>query len=245
MDGTNPVGLPGKPQGQNGHTERLPLLVHPRTPQFKQLFKINLTFADIGAEVFFHHLRIKGIVSCRHRRVGGEKAAGRHVLQGFNETELLLGDQHPDPLQAQKRGVALVHVKDRRLQSHRSQRLHPADAEDDFLADPHVMVSTIELISDVPVVLGIFRQVSIEQEKTGQSDIHLPSLGSNLSSRHIQFHHHRSFPVGGQSLSHGKILKYIVYCRGFLPSLAVDLLGEIPKAVQQAQGDERKTQITG
>ena len=112
VNGAHPVGLPGKPQGQNGHAEGFPLLVHPRTTQLKKFLKPNLTLADIGSEVFLHHLRVKSIVAGRHRGVRGEETAGRHELQSLDEAKFLLGDQHPDPLQTQKRSVALVHVKD-------------------------------------------------------------------------------------------------------------------------------------
>ena len=166
-------------------------------------------------------------------------------MERLDEGKLFAGDQHPDPLQPKEGGVAFVHMENRRLEAHGIQGLHPADAENDLLPDPHVMVAAVELVGDVPVIRGVGGKVCVEQEQAGQTDPDLPNLGPHLPPGHIQFHHHGRLPIRPHGLAHRQVVENIVDDVGLLPSVPVDLLGKVTKPVKQTDRDKRQPQITG
>jgi len=245
VDGADPVGLTGKAKGQNGHAERLFFRVRPGAAELEQFVKADVTVADVVCEILLHQLGVKGIVPRRHRRVRGENAAGGHRLQGLDEGKLLLGNQHPDPLQPQEGCVAFIHVKHGGLDSHGIQGLHPANAQHDLLADPHVMVPAVQLVGDIPVIGRVGRKIRIQEEEPRQTDPHLPNLGFDLAPRHVEFDHHGSFAVSRQGFTHRQVMKDVIDDVGLLPSVPVDLLREITEAVEQANRHKRQAEITG
>ena len=84
-------------------------------------------------EVLLHQRRGEAVDAGRHRRVGGEHAAGAHRLDRLGERQPG-GHVLADPLEAEEAGVALVGVEHRRVDAERAQRPHAADAEHDLLA---------------------------------------------------------------------------------------------------------------
>jgi hypothetical protein len=75
----------------------------------------------IAGEISDHHLAWKSVVPCWQWSVGGENVGGSCDLKGGVKTELLLRDEPPNPLEAEKGGVAFVHVENVRLDPKRAQ----------------------------------------------------------------------------------------------------------------------------
>ena len=59
--------------------------------------------------------------------------------------------------------MAFVDVPDRRLEPSSRERAHAADAEHDLLLDARRAVAAVQPMGDVAIVLGVLRDVGIEQ----------------------------------------------------------------------------------
>ena len=75
------------------------------------------------------------VVARRHRRVRREHGARRDRLERRVEIQALLSISARMRSSTEERGVALVHVPDRRLEPSACERAHAADAEHDLLLD--------------------------------------------------------------------------------------------------------------
>ena len=94
-------------------------------------------------DVLPHEVAIEGLVSRRHRRVGGEDRVQGEVGQGVGEA-VAAAHPLPRPLQAEEGHVPFVHVVDRRPDVQGAQRAHAPDAEHDLLAQPHLAAADVE-----------------------------------------------------------------------------------------------------
>src|SRR5262249_25035955 len=111
-----------------------------------------------------------------------EDGAGSDGLAGRGEVEVMLLHQLTDALQTTKRTMALVHVANRRRLAQGAERADPADAEDDLLADAHVVVAAVEPASDLPVVGAILGNVGIEQVERDAADLDAPDASLHLAA---------------------------------------------------------------
>ena len=112
--------MPAQTQGQDRHAKRIGG-VDPGLAEGEKFVEWQTDFGGEAAEIFAHHFARERIVARRHRRVGGENIGGRCDLKGGVKTELLLRDEPPNPLEAEKGGVAFVHVENVRLDPERAQ----------------------------------------------------------------------------------------------------------------------------
>ncbi len=71
--------------------------------------------------------------------------------------------QHADALDGEERGVAFVHVADRRLVAERGQRPHAADAQQHFLPYAHVLIAAVEPCRDLAILGPVRRHVGVHQ----------------------------------------------------------------------------------
>jgi len=56
-------------------------------------------------------------------------------------------------------------VPNRRVQPHSPQCFDPAYPQEDLLADPHLLVTAVELVGDHPVFRGVPGKVRIKEKK--------------------------------------------------------------------------------
>ena len=96
------------------------------------------------SEVLLHQARVEAVVSGRHGRVRGEDRLPGDPADGVVERVAVPFHAAPHRLQGGERRVALVEVIDARDDPHRPDRLHSADPEDQFLANPHAVVTPVE-----------------------------------------------------------------------------------------------------
>ena len=73
-----------------------------------------------------------------------------------------------------ERRVALVEVPDGRLDAHRLQRAHAAQAEDDFLLDAGFLVAAVEARRQLAVPRRVLLAVRVEQEQLDVAGPHQP-----------------------------------------------------------------------
>ncbi len=187
------------------------------------------------AEVVLHELATEAVDARRHRRVRGEHAAAPHRLDRRGERHAR-SNLLADPLEAEEPGVPLVHVEHLRIDAERPQRPNPADAEDDLLAQPVVRVPAVQAVGDLDPVGRVLGEVGVEQVQRDLADVGPP--------------HPRPYRVAGEIDRHreagvGEPERLGVHVEGLLllPAVGVELLVEVALGVQQADPDERHTEI--
>jgi hypothetical protein len=65
------ICVAARPQREDGHAESR-LRVGARLTEAQEFIEWDLQLCRKSAEIFFHHLTRKGVVSCGHRGVSGE-----------------------------------------------------------------------------------------------------------------------------------------------------------------------------
>ena len=91
------------------------------------------------------------------------------------EAEALGVLQLADALEAQVAGVSLVGVEHRRRgvarrRAEGAHGAHPADADEDLLADPVVLVAAVEPVGDAAQVGLVLLDVGVEQQQRDAAD---------------------------------------------------------------------------
>src|SRR5436189_5669417 len=104
------VGMQAQAQRQDRHAKWVGG-VDPGMAEGEKFVERQADFGRETAEIFAHHFARERIVAGRHRSVGGEDISRSGNLEGRVKIELLLLDETPNPLQAEKSGVSFVHVK--------------------------------------------------------------------------------------------------------------------------------------
>ena len=144
--------------------------------------------------------------------------------------------------------MALVHVEHLgRRQAldlgERADRPHPADAGQDLLLDPVLLVAAVQPVGDTAQVVLVLRDVGIQQQQRNSTDLRDPDASSQLSGvRHGQFDQHRVvFVVGEQPQRQAlRIQRRVVL---LLPAVGGQRLAEVARPVVQAHRDQRQPQI--
>ena len=119
----------------------------------------------------------------RHRRVGGEQHAWFDRLPQPRSAwwrrpgAPCLIEQR----QGEKAGMALVRVVDARVPADRPNGTRTADPEHEFLLEPVQLVAAIEPIGDLPIGLGVDREIGVEQQQRDPADVEPPHLGVDVA----------------------------------------------------------------
>ena len=80
-----------------------------------------------------------------NRCVGGEDIAGLYDFQSLIEFEALFLHQEPDPIQGHESCMPFIHMADIRGYAELPEYLVTADAKENFLLDPHLLVTAVKL----------------------------------------------------------------------------------------------------
>src|SRR5437763_17175124 len=79
--------------------------------------------------------------------------------------------------------MALVQMADRRLLAERAEGADAADAQDDLLLDPVLLVTAVELGGDVAILRAVLGDVAVEQVQGHAADLDPPHLDLHLTAR--------------------------------------------------------------
>ena len=154
------VDRSARPDGQEGHVERLSIRIGPES---EDPVHIGPQLLDVFAEVLPDEAQGEPIEARLDGGVGGEQVAGSRRAQRFFEPDSVVFHVAPRPLEDGKGGVALVQMADLRLDAERSQYPPAADAEDELLLQPHLRATTVELAGDASVDGAVQEVVRVEQ----------------------------------------------------------------------------------
>src|SRR5437660_5287122 len=234
--------MPAQAQGQDRHAKRIGG-VDPGLAEREKFVEGQTGFGGEAAEIFAHHFARERIVACRHRGVGGENIGGRCDLKGGVKTELLLRDEPPNPLEAEKGGVAFVHVENVRLDPERAQGVDAADTEHDLLSHSHFEVAAVKLGGDESIFRVVLRDIGVEQVKLDATDLKLPNASVNIAVQNP--HCHQQCAIVAPDLPDRKIMKILIETDRVLDPVLVDFLSEISVSIEQADGDKIQVEVAG
>src|SRR5215472_5261803 len=130
---------PGRcPQRQRRHIkERTVTAVI--TAEIEEMPAARLELSPPAGELVFDRMQRKDIMPGGHRRVSGEGGRLPYLVERRFESFAAF-HQLAYPLQDNECGMTFVQVPDIRMEIERSQGAHPADAENDLLAEARLVV---------------------------------------------------------------------------------------------------------
>jgi hypothetical protein len=231
----------GQPHAHHGHVEhvgvaaRVGLGAEREDPLGRQQRVVGEVLGDQAA--------LKPVDARGDRGVRGEHRARPADLQGLVEAEPLLGVL-PDALQAEEAGVALVGVEDlgRGIPAQRAEgphRAHPADAEQQLLAQPVVAAAAVQPVGDLVQVGLVLLHVGVEQQQRDAADLGHPDLrGQHAARGQAHLHVHRRAGGVPEQLQ-GQAVRVVGRVPLGLPAVGRQRLGEVTVPVQQADPDQR------
>ena len=190
-------------------------------------------------EIPAHQLPGKAVDAGRHRGVGGEHGPGPGRLDGLVPAQAVGGDQLPDALETEEAGVALVGVEHLGLDAGRLEGPHPADAEEDLLADPVLGAAAVEAVGDRPQLVVVGVDVGVEQVQLDPPDPGPPHLGLEQVAGQVDRH---PDPVD-QLQGHGVRVEDRIAL--LLPAVGVEVLAEVAEPVHEPDTGQGDAQAAG
>ncbi len=205
----------------------------------------------LRAEVLLHQLAREPVDARGHRGVRGEDRAGPGDLERGVEVErgTAVGDgQLADPLEAQEARVALVGVEHLGLgvagePGERPHRAYAADPEQQLLQEPVLGRAAVETVGDLAERRRVVLDVGVEQQQRHPAD-----LGDEDARHQLRVTRDRQSHLRGGSVSLAKKRDRqavgVEHRVGLLlPALPRELLAEVPVLVEQADTDQRDTEV--
>ena len=125
-------------------------------------------------EVLLDEVGREAIVACRHRRVRGEHHLRGHAPRGFFEADAFGVHAAANELERRERAVPFVEMDDAGRDAERGQRLDPADAEQQLLADADAIVAAVEPGGQLAVLGTVALDVRVEQQQRRAAHGRLP-----------------------------------------------------------------------
>ena len=194
-------------------------------------------------QVLLDQVEREGIVAGGHRRVGGEDGRLAHLFERVVEARAVL-DELADALQHDERRVPFVEVPDGRLDAHRPQHAHAADAEDDLLLDAGFAVAAVEPGRQLAVPRRVLVEVGVEQVELHVADADPPDRRQHraIAERHRGDARLAVGGDGGFDRGVGPVDALVVF---LLPAVVGDALVEVSLRVHEADADQRQAQVAG
>ena len=149
----------------------------------------------------------------------------------------------PDALEREEGRVAFVHVKNLRFDPESGQRFHPADAENDLLADPHFEIAAVKFSGDEPVFRCVLRDIGIEQVEADAPHAQFPNFRPDFAVQEADGN--EQIAVAAPHFLDRQVVEVLVQADGVLNAFLVDLLFEVAVPVEQSDRDEIQIEIAG
>ena len=240
---TDGVGGAGMFEREHRHAERLLRIVVLHAAEREDFAEGHGNLRGELGQREIHQIGREPVMAGLDRRVRGEEAFLLGERLGLGEI-LPGGHLLADEFQREERRVALVHVERGRFDAERPEQARAADAEEHFLHDAHGGVAAIDAGGEVAEMLGVFRQVGVEQIDGDAPDVHAPSLVIHRGHANLD-RADEPFALGIKHRLQRNILRVnrIVIFR--LPVVGINRLLEITFAVKQTDADETDAEVAG
>ena len=211
------------PERQRRHPEAG--LARLDAPEGEDLVGRDPAAACEAVEVAARERLVELLVPGRNGCVRGEDGRGADELERLGEREAELLDERPGPLEAEERGVSLVHVEDAGLEPEPAESPNSADAEQHLLADPVLAVAAVQHVG----------HLGLEQVEADAADVGAPDPGGGRLAGELDLdadrleHEPEALGVEGRV---PRLLPVVLEC-----------LLEVALPVEQADADERDAQV--
>ena len=176
------VDLSGEPHGRDSHVKLAGK--SGMGAQFEERLPVD---ADLLPHRAAHALELvdrEGIVTGRHRRVGGEDATSAHLTARVGVAHAL---RHvlAQPLDEHEGGVSLIGVPDAGIDADRAEDTHATDTENPLLSEPQIGATGVQLVHQSPIVGVVDLEVGVEQKDGHPPDHHLPRPDMHGAARSL------------------------------------------------------------
>ena len=177
------------------------------------------------------------------RRVRREHRRPPHLLERVVEAPAALAEV-ADALQDDERGVAFVEVIDRRVDAHRLEHAHAADAEDDLLLDARLAVAAVEARRQLAIPRRVLLEVGVEQVQLHAADAHAPDRHEHgaVAERHGG---DARLAVGRHRRLDRRVGPVQLLVDLLLPAVGREALVEVALRIHEADADERHAEVAG
>ena len=242
VEGRDAVGAAGEIERQHGRAERRVGVLRVLGAEGHHLVERHLEPAGERLQVGAGEVGPEAVVPGLDRGVGGEAAHRRHLAQRRGGLDPLALDQLARPLQQGEGGVPLVEVQHRGLDAHHPERPVAADAEQDLLLDPHLLVAAVEAGGQRLVLGRVGVVAGVEQQEPAAPDVHPPDAQEDVAPGELDAEAHRlavrpEHRLGGQLGAGDRLVEVL------LPAVLVDQLMDVPLVVEQPDADDRRAQV--
>ena len=242
MQSGNGIGAPRQLQPQDRHAEFFVLVAGILASERHQFVVRQPQEFSERPQVLFDEVRAEAIVARRHRRVRGEHHFARNAVHRFVETQAFILHAIANGFEDRKSAVAFVEVQNARRDAHGFQGAKTSHAEQQFLPDSDARISAIETRRELDVLRGVPFNVRIQKQQIAAAHFHAPDFRADQSAARLDLHRHR-FAVGPDRQFHGHMGYIRLQILFLLPAARVEPLPEISLAVEQADADQRNSQI--
>src|SRR6516162_967549 len=172
------VCMPTDSKREDGHAKSIRRVDHGLS-ETKEIVEADPKIFRVPGEMACHHIAGKGIMSGRHRCMGGKDVGSCDDLQCRVIIKTFVLDMLANALQGKKGRVALVHVINLGFNAKRVQGSDAANTESNFLPYPHLQVAAVQLFGDQSVFRCVLLNVGIEQVELYTADLQFPDLRYN------------------------------------------------------------------
>src|ERR1043166_4447472 len=149
-----------------------------------------------------------------------------------------------EQFECQKCRMPLIHMIHCRMKTERAQHPHATDAENDFLANARIDITSIRERGQATKILGILRNVGIEKIDGTAADIDPPNLEMH---RAVSYRHAANKRLPKEILdefdrNESGIRRGITF---LLVAVGIDMLLEIALTVKQTDADQGESDVAG
>ena len=233
METGDAVGPGGEAQTHQGHVELA--VVGGALAELDELVDRDTALFGERAEVGLEEFEGELVDAGGHRRVRREDAAGAHRFDRLGERQAEV-DPFADAFEPEETGVALVGVEHLRIDAESTKGAHTTDAEDDLLAKPVLLVSSVQPIGHRDRLGRVGRHVGVEQVQRDPPGVDAPHPNRDVDTGEVDVH------LDTRRLD-AECVGIDALVALALPPVAVELLVEVALGVQQPDADEGHAEI--
>ena len=233
----------GHAEPEDGHGEWTVLVAGGAAP-FDDAPWGDAGFGFEGLHVFLDEGDWEGFVAGGDGGVGGEDIGARGDLAGGVDVETLVFGEEFETGDAEEGGVAFVHVADFWFHAHGDEGAEAADGEEEFLAEPHEVVTAVETGGEVAVVRRVFAEVSVHEEEGDAADLEVPDpeVADAVGEGDGDVDGFAGWVAGE---AHGEVFDFVELIVFLLPAVVVEFLFEVALVVEEADAAEIDADVGG
>ena len=236
------VGAARQLQREDRHAEPFVRIGRVDASERQQLVRAHAHGGAQRAEVLVDQRRREAIVARRHRRVRREHDLRRDSAQRFGGADAFGRHALARQLERGKRAVSLVEMDDTRRDAERRQRLDPAHAKQQLLADADAIVAAVQPRCQAAILGLIAVDVGIEQQERVSADGQLPHARDERARARVDADRDRLAARVYRRLERQQRAVDVAVVL-LLIARQIESLREISLVVVQPDADERNAEI--